>query len=61
MKQRHIQIAIATLLLLGSGLTITSCAGTAYRSDQHQDHRDDRQDGRQDHRDDRQDARADRW
>ena len=54
-------IALTALLALGSGLMFSSCAGPAYRADNRQDHRDDRQDGRQDHRDDRQDGRQDRW
>ena len=61
MKKKYIQLAIASLLLLGSTTAITSCVGTAYRADKRQDHRDDRQDARQDHREDRQDARSDRW
>lgn len=61
MKQKYIRLAIASLLLFASSAAFTSCAGTAYRADKRQDHRDDRQDARQDHRQDRQDARADRW
>jgi hypothetical protein len=52
--------ALTALLALGSALVFNSCAGTAYRMDERQDHRDTRQDARQDHRDTRQDARQDR-
>ena len=54
-------ITLGTLILLSASLILGSCAGPAYRADNRQDHRDDRQDGRQDHRDDRQDARQDHW
>ena len=57
---KAINVTLATLILLSASLIFTSCAGPAYRSDNRQDHRDDRQEGRQDHRDDRQEGRQDR-
>jgi hypothetical protein len=60
MKSKHVLFSLAVLTLLSASLIFTSCAGTAYRTDNRQDHRDDRQGGREDHRDDRQEGRQDR-
>jgi hypothetical protein len=60
MKSKPILIILTTLTVVSASLFISSCAGPAHRSDNRQDHRDDRQEGRYDHRDDRQEGRQDR-